>query len=141
MNYLPNRPININPNKFYTKITTLFVGLVMKAFLKFGCRNVYLLNQERLLNLVENRSKNQAILTVQNHASTLEDPLLWGMLPTRILGNPDKMRWSLAAREILFTSELKSKFFEYGHIIPVNRGDGVYQESITKAIEVINRGG
>jgi monolysocardiolipin acyltransferase len=34
----------------------------------------------------------------------LDDPLLWGTLPSRIFGDPKKIRWALGAADILYTN-------------------------------------
>jgi len=34
----------------------------------------------------------------------LDDPLLWSPMPSRIFGDPNKIRWALGASDILFTN-------------------------------------
>ena len=34
----------------------------------------------------------------------LDDPLLWGTMPSRIFGDPKRIRWALGAADILFTN-------------------------------------
>lgn len=41
---------------------------------------------------------------VSNHRSTLDDPCLWGVLPTKTLFSIDKMRWTLGAADICYTT-------------------------------------
>ncbi|KAI9297924.1 Phospholipid/glycerol acyltransferase, partial [Neoconidiobolus thromboides FSU 785] len=101
---------------------------------------IHIRNYETLLHFIEGRTKDQALITYQNHASTLDDPLLWGCLPQRILLNPNLMRWSLAAREIIFKNPVYNTFFEAGQIIPTVRGDGIYQPAIEASIKLLNDG-
>ena len=35
---------------------------------------------------------------------SLDDPLLWGILPVRVIVNPYKTRWALGASDICFTN-------------------------------------
>lgn len=57
-----------------------------------------------------------------------------------ITGN-DIMRWALGASEICFKNNFYAKFFGYGRVVPVVRGDGVYQPSIDFILKKLNKGG
>ena len=91
----------------------------------------------RLVEVVEGRGE-VPLITVSNHASCLDDPVLFGLLPWRCgLGPRMKMRWSVAAQEILFTSKLKTWFFAKGQTIPIVRGDGIFQKGVEHALECL----
>jgi len=51
------------------------------------------------------------------------------------------MRWALGASEICFTNNFYAKFFGYGRVVPVVRGDGVYQPSMDFVLTKLNKGG
>jgi len=51
------------------------------------------------------------------------------------------MRWALGASEICFTSNLYARLFAYGRVVPVIRGDGVYQPSMDFILSQLNKGG
>ena len=62
-------------------------------------------------------------------------------IPLRIFWNYHRIRWSLGADDIVFTTRRHQKFFSMGKTIPVTRGDGVYQRPMDFALEQINQGG
>lgn len=98
--------------------------MLSKLFLRLACTQVHLRNFDTLLKQVESRAPGTSLITFQNHATTLDDPLLWGALPARFLATPRLVRWSLAAKEIIFLNPVFNAFFAAGQTIPVVRGAG-----------------
>ncbi|CAM6118175.1 unnamed protein product [Calypogeia fissa] len=96
-------------------------------------------NKDTLLDLVQSRPAGTPLVTVSNHMSTIDDPLMWGLkgLP---IEDPKLSRWTLAAEDICFTNHLFSYFFRLGKCLPVKRGAGIYQPHTNKALDVINGG-
>jgi len=88
----------------------------------------------RTLELPVNQS------TVSNHISTLDDPVIWGVLPTRYYLRADTTRWALGASEVIFTNPIFSTLFRLGQTLETFRGQGVYQTSVNTAIEKLNMG-
>lgn len=44
---------------------------------------------------------------------SIDDPLLWGVLPVRYLFSPDNMRWTLGSHDICFKNKYVSRpYFE-----------------------------
>lgn len=115
------------------------VGLACKAFLRL-CTRTEIQNLPTLLRAISERPPGTPLLTVSNHTSTLDDPLLWGILPTRILFNAGRMRWALGAEELLFTNGLLSWFFGGGKVLAIRRGDGLMQPNVGRAVQLLDRG-
>ncbi|KAI9490389.1 acyltransferase-domain-containing protein [Zychaea mexicana] len=116
------------------------VGTVAKIFLKyFEHTRVY--NLDKLLEVVEQEDRERALITVSNHESVWDDPILWGVLPIETLFSPHKMRWVLGAADICFTTLFRSMFFSLGQAIPTIRGSGIYQPGVDFAIYKSNQNG
>ncbi|PIA34144.1 hypothetical protein AQUCO_03800010v1 [Aquilegia coerulea] len=96
-------------------------------------------NSETLLHLVRSRPPGTPLITVSNHMSTLDDPLMWGFkgFPT---GDAKLARWVLAAEDICFKNSIYSYFFRLGKCIPITRGGGIYQDHMNEAIERLRDG-
>ena len=67
--------------------------------------------------------------------------ILGAIVPHRLFWNRLRMRWSLGADDIVFTTRRHQYFFSMGQIIPITRGDGVYQRPMDFALQQINQGG
>ncbi len=115
------------------------VGLLCKAYLR-ACTRLTVTNGEALLNAIHSRPAKKPLLTVANHTSTIDDPLMFGILPMSILFDSRRMRWSLGAKDIIFTNPLYTAFFSAGKVIPLERGGSIYQEAMERALGLLNSG-
>ncbi|KAG0527989.1 hypothetical protein BDA96_06G280700 [Sorghum bicolor] len=97
-------------------------------------------NADALLRLVSSRAPGTPLLTVSNHMSTLDDPLMWGFkgFPT---SDAKLGRWVLTAEDICFKNAVMSYMFRLGKCIPITRGGGIYQEHMNEALDVLRNGG
>ncbi|XP_058073286.1 N-acylphosphatidylethanolamine synthase isoform X2 [Magnolia sinica] len=97
-------------------------------------------NPETLIRLVRCRPPSTPLITVSNHMSTLDDPLMWGF---RGFPSADARlaRWVLAADDICFKNTVLSYFFRLGKCIPITRGGGIYQEHMNEALDRLSEGG
>ena len=129
----------MSPNTKQSKFTVSIVGLSAKFWTNIA-NSLLIHNRKILSNALENRGSGIPLITVTNHHSTMDEPLLWGILQPRQLVNQCLMRWAIAAHNMCFWSKPVSQFFAFGKSIPVNRGAGVYQEGVDFAIDRLNEG-
>jgi monolysocardiolipin acyltransferase len=77
-------------------------------------------NLSQILDLVKNRPKGKPLITVSNHDSCIDDPLLFGaILPTKYFFDFDKkyFRWSLGAKEVCFSKPSHSLIMRAGQVL------------------------
>lgn len=106
------------------------------AKLLFSCKlnRLTVLNKEKLLDLLQDRSR--PLITVANHRSTMDDPLLWSIFTWKeFFANISRFRYTMAAHNICFTKDFHSKFFSMGRCVPIIRGAGVYQKGMDFCLE------
>ncbi|XP_046369478.1 tafazzin-like [Haliotis rufescens] len=122
-----------------SRFTVAMVGTLSKFWLEWlNTLNVH--NRTQLYDAIENRPKEQGLVTVTNHHSCLDDPILWGMLKIRYVMDQSTLRWTLAAEDVCFTKYWHALFFSLGKTVPVVRGAGVYQRSVDYMLEKLHLG-
>ena len=62
------------------------------------------------------------------------------MLKWKFIFKPSYLRWTPAAEDIVFTSPFLTFFFTLGRVIPLCRGDGVFQKTMDFCVEQLNKG-
>ena len=122
-----------------SKIIIPTVGVMSKIWMCCLNRTKFH-NVDILRDAVSNRPKGVSLITVCNHASCMDDPLMSCMLRWRQCLNPSIHRWTPGAKEICFSNPLFSVFFALGQTIPIVRGDGVFQPGLTYSIDKMNTG-
>jgi len=137
----PFHVIRTHPRLWRLRKATIVppVGILSKLFFDYLSKSVTH-NRDTLWEAVENRPAGQGLITVCNHYSCLDEPILHGMLKWRHLVRADTMRWSAAAHDICFTQPLHRWFFASGKCVPVVRGEGVHQRAVTFLRERLQRG-
>lgn len=66
---------------------------------------------------------------VSNHVASMDDPLvIASLLPPHVLLDARNLRWTLCATDRCFKNPVTSAFFRSVKVLPVARGDGIYQE-------------
>lgn len=120
------------------KIVIGAVGLFAKTVANL-LNNTHVHNSQTLMHLVRSRPPGVPLITVSNHMSTLDDPVMWGFkgFPT---SDASLARWVLAAEDICFKNTVLSYFFRLGKCIPITRGGGIYQERMNEALDRLSDG-
>lgn len=117
------------------------VAIIAKLFLRFYSKTKVYGLENLMSALLDPKYANRPIITISNHVSTMDDPFLFGTLPFNIVNNSRRMRWCLGARELCFSSKIVSFFCGSGRVLPIIRGDGIYQPAIDLSIKKLNDGG
>jgi len=80
------------------------------------------------------RAPRVPLLTVSNHETALDDPLVVSaLLPAHAFATPSSLRWTLCATDRCFKNALMSAFFRAGKVLPVDRGAGLAQPGMAAA--------
>lgn len=112
-------------------IVNLVINMGMKSNLYNSFRTLKDERYEYLLSSIFSRDENEALITISNHCSTIDDPvLLGGILPASSVASTqfsEKFRWCLCSQEICFKNPIKSSFFGAGKVLPIQRGGGISQ--------------
>lgn len=117
------------------------LGNVCHVFMH-GLNRVQIYGAEKLHQALLNRPDNQSLVTVSNHVASMDDPLvIASLLPQSILLDAHRLRWTLCATDRCFRNPVTSAFFRSVKVLPVSRGDGIYQKGMDMAISKLNQGG
>ncbi|KAK3295676.1 uncharacterized protein B0H64DRAFT_395950 [Chaetomium fimeti] len=121
-------------------------GLVSKCFL-YGFNRVEVTGLSRFLDILDSRrdpaNRQRGLLTVSNHVSVLDDPVVWGILPLRYTFDPSNLRWTLGAADICFANKFLTNFFTHGQVLPCHRlkhspFGGPFQPALGQAIRLLS---
>ncbi|KAK5127890.1 hypothetical protein LTR85_005007 [Meristemomyces frigidus] len=122
------------------------VGFLCRSFL-YGLNRTEVHGLDRFLDILDGRKDEKArtrgLITVSNHVSVIDDPLIWGVLPFRYHWNASNMRWSLGSFDICFKNSFSKAFFSYGNTLPTHRAahskyGGLFQPTMTQCIRLLS---
>ncbi|CAK1364815.1 unnamed protein product [Cercospora beticola] len=139
--YQPSLPWRIT-----SSATIGTVGLLCRSFL-FALNRTEVHGLDRFLEILDDREddkgRTRGLVTVSNHTSVLDDPLIWGVLPFRYHWTPNNMRWSMGSYDICFKNGTLSAFFNYGNTLPTHRSahskfGGLFQPTMTECIKLLS---
>lgn len=117
------------------------LGNVCHVFMN-GLNRVQVYGLEKLHSALLERPKGKPLLTVSNHVASMDDPLvIASLLPPHVLLDARNLRWTLCATDRCFKNPATSAFFRSVKVLPVSRGDGIYQEGMDMALSKLNNGG
>ncbi|KAF8038841.1 hypothetical protein BT93_B1403 [Corymbia citriodora subsp. variegata] len=107
-----------------------------------GLNHVQVYGVEKLHDALLRRPKNKSLLTVSNHVASVDDPfVIASILPPSVLLDAQNLRWTLCATDRCFSNPMTSAFFRSVKVLPVSRGEGIYQKGMDMAISKLNSGG
>jgi monolysocardiolipin acyltransferase len=116
------------------------VGTLSRILIR-GLNRLQLYRMDVLYDAIEHRPSGLGLLTVSNHRSVADDPImLSAMMPPRILYRPGLMRWGLCSTDICYQNPLFARFVMMGKALPITRSAGVGQAFVTSAAEKLVRG-
>ncbi|TVY15263.1 Lysophosphatidylcholine acyltransferase [Lachnellula arida] len=143
----PSTPSLSLPWRFSSSLIMGLTGSISRGFL-FGLNRTEVVGLDRFLETLDKRKdvegRERGLITVSNHVSVLDDPLIWGVLPFKYAFSPSNHRWSLGSYDICFQNKFLASFFTYGQVLPTHRGDyspihgGLFQPTITQAIRLLS---
>ncbi|ETI19264.1 hypothetical protein G647_09096 [Cladophialophora carrionii CBS 160.54] len=149
--------LNLYPNleapSLFWRSASYQTILAVSAFSRFF---IYALNRTevhglpRFLDLLKSRAdyktRRRGLLTVSNHISVMDEPLIWGVLPLSFAAFHGYMnhRWSLGSHDICFKNAFTSHFFTLGQTLPTHRSahspfGGPYQATMTEAVRLLSK--
>jgi monolysocardiolipin acyltransferase len=127
-------------NSFGNHVAIVTVGALSRVLIR-GLNSLQMYRMDVLYNAIESRPHGQGLLTVSNHRSVADDPImLSAMMPPRILFRAGSMRWGLCSTDICYQSSWFARFVMMGKALPITRGVGVGHEFVTAAAEKLARG-
>ncbi|KAG5244788.1 tafazzin [Salix suchowensis] len=116
------------------------IGNMCHVFMH-GLNRVQVYGVEKLHDALLHRPKNKPLLTVSNHVASVDDPfLIASLLPPSVLMDAQNLRWTLCASDRCFKNPVSSAFFQSVKVLPVARGEGIYQKGMDMAIAKLNSG-
>uniref|UniRef100_A0A803Q088 Tafazzin family protein n=1 Tax=Cannabis sativa TaxID=3483 RepID=A0A803Q088_CANSA len=117
------------------------IGNVCHVFMH-GLNRIQVYGIEKFHDALLNRPKDKPLITVSNHVASVDDPfVIAALLPPHVLLDAQNLRWTLCASDRCFKNPVTSAFFRSVKVLPVSRGDGIYQKGMDIAISKLNQGG
>ncbi|PYH95262.1 tafazzin [Aspergillus ellipticus CBS 707.79] len=131
--------------------TTIFgVAALCRSFL-YVCSRPQVHGMDAFLELLDSRNdpaqRTRGLLTVSNHTSVMDDPIMWGFLPLKYnfgLASWNK-RWGFGSHDICYQTRPLALFFTMGQVLPTHRlahstYGGLAQPVVTQAIRLLSKG-
>ncbi|KAF9622058.1 hypothetical protein IFM89_029342 [Coptis chinensis] len=116
------------------------LGNVCHVFMH-GLNHVQIYGAEKLQEALLHRQEGKPLLTVSNHVASVDDPfVIASLLPPSVMLDAHNLRWTLCATDRCFKNPATSAFFQSVKVLPVSRGDGIYQKGMDMALSKLNNG-
>ncbi|XMA20231.1 hypothetical protein WAI453_013022 [Rhynchosporium graminicola] len=146
----PTPPPPSSPSLPWRLSSSVIMGLtgsISRGFL-YGLNHMDVTGLDRFLETLDRRrdpeTRDRGLITVSNHVSVVDDPLMWGVLPLRYSLDPGNHRWSMGSYDICFQSKFTTAFFNLGQVLPTHRihtgskFGGLFQPVMTQAIRLLS---
>ena len=137
-------PPLVPPLGVFSRMATLGVVAGFSKFIVSVLNKATTSNYETLLHHMTERKRPQGMITVSNHSSTFDDPgVLSFLIPWWYFATEPKhegVRWTICTAEICAASPAVHAFFTAGKTVPINRGGGLHQASLTAMADRIAKG-
>ncbi|CAA6663440.1 unnamed protein product [Spirodela intermedia] len=115
------------------------IGNVCHVFMH-GLNHIQIYGLEKFHSALLRRPKGKALLT--QSCCSVDDPfVIASLLPPSVMLDARNVRWTLCATDRCFRNPTLSTFFSCCKVLPVSRGDGVYQKGMDMALSKLNNGG
>lgn len=147
--FYPNTEV---PSFFWRSAShqTIFTVATISRFFLFAFNKTEVHGLPRFLHLLKSRSnyhsRRKGLVTVSNHVSVLDDPLVWGVLPLSFAAIHGYMnhRWTFGSHDICFTNAFRSHFFTLGQTLPTHRlahseHGGIAQSTLTEGVRLLSK--
>lgn len=116
------------------------ISLASRALMR-SLNGVHTYRLGNLTDAIEKRPQGVGLLTVSNHRSVIDDPIMLAtLLPPRILVTPGRMRWGLCAVDICYQNKALARFMSLGKALPVMRNGGIGHPFVAAAAEKLAQG-
>ncbi|KAH0461212.1 hypothetical protein IEQ34_008787 [Dendrobium chrysotoxum] len=117
------------------------IGNACHAFMH-GLNHIQIYGVEKLHSALLDRPLGKPLVTVSNHVASMDDPLvIASLLPPSVMLDARNIRWTLCATDRCFKNPVLSTFFRCVKVLPVSRGEGIYQKGMDMALSKLNNGG
>lgn len=83
--------------------------------------------------------ENRGIITIMNHMSMVDEPAVWSTLPWSNFTSLNRIRWCLAADNVVFNTKISEIFFSASQTLETKRfGGGIFQGCIDACIRLLS---
>ncbi|KAF7505170.1 hypothetical protein GJ744_001160 [Endocarpon pusillum] len=139
------------PSLFWRSLShqTIFSVAALSRLFLFAFNKTEVHGLPRFLDLLVSRSdykaRRRGLVTVSNHISVLDDPLIWGVLPLSFAAFHGYLnqRWIFGSHDICFTNAFRCHFFTLGQTLPTHRlahskHGGIAQPTLTEGVRLLS---
>ena len=113
----------------------------VSAFITHVLNTCHVHGEERFLAAYSNRAPGQGLVTVCNHNTAVDDPgAIYPLIPASWLLQPQRLRWTLCAKDRCFTNPVVGSILAAGRVLPVDRGSGPNQPLMDAVVAKLDAG-